>query len=57
MALRDTLVYESDNGPLTNFGLLFPVVCFVFESSQALSELSYPWQRPIVRRVEGVTTR
>ena len=29
MALRDTLVYESDNiGPLKNFGLLCPVVCF-----------------------------
>ena len=23
-------------GPLTNFGLLFPVVCFVFVSGQAL---------------------
>ena len=43
MALRDTLVYDSDNsGPLINFGLLFPVVCFVFVSSQALQELSYP---------------
>ena len=37
MVLCDTLVYESDNiGPLTNFGLLFPVVCFVFVSGQAL---------------------
>ena len=29
-------------GPLTKFGLLFPVVCFVFVSGQALEELSYP---------------
>ena len=42
MALRETLVYDSDNiGPLTNFGLLFPVVCFISVSGQALSELSY----------------
>ena len=34
--LHDTLVYESDNCPRTNFGLLFPVVCFVFVSGQAL---------------------
>ena len=27
MALRDTLVYGLTIGPLTNFGLLFPVVC------------------------------
>ena len=27
--------------PLTNFGSLFQVVCFVFVSGQALQELSY----------------
>ena len=28
-------------GPLTNFGLLFPVVCFVFVSGQPLPEHQY----------------
>ena len=32
IALGDTLVYES----LTNYGLLFPVVCFVFVSGLLL---------------------
>ena len=36
MALRDTLVYDSKIGLLTNFGFLFPMVCFVFVSGQAL---------------------
>ena len=42
MALRDTLVYDSNNWSSYNFDLLFPVVCFVFVSGQALQELSYP---------------
>ena len=38
MALRDTLVYESDNQSTANFASLFPVVCFVFVSGQALQD-------------------
>ena len=38
MALCDTFALVSDS---KNFGLLFPVVCFVFVSDLALYELSY----------------
>ena len=39
-AVRDTLEYESDPiGPLPNFGLLFPVVCFA-TACTTISELS-----------------
>ena len=36
MALRILSCMTLTFGPLTNFGLLFPVVCFVFVSGQAL---------------------
>ena len=38
MVLRDT---TRKTGPLTNFGLLLPVVCFSFVFGQTLEELSY----------------
>ena len=34
MALRDTWCMTLTTGPLTNFGLLIPVVCFVYVSAK-----------------------
>ena len=36
MVLRELWCMSLTIDPLTNFGLLFPVVCFVFASGQAL---------------------
>ena len=38
-------------GSLTNFGLLFPVVCFVAVSGQALYELSYPRDKGLLHMI------